>query len=116
MKILHLTLKKKWFDLIASGSKIIEYREVNDYWRKRLIDDLYGKNPDFKDFDEIHFRNGCRKESPFMRIRWVGIFVIDAKYHKPDNGEKLKGNQFAIFLGERLEIKNYEEKSNRQTI
>lgn len=27
MEILHLTLKKKWFDLIASGSKTIEYRD-----------------------------------------------------------------------------------------
>lgn len=107
-KILHLTLKKKWFDLIASGSKIIEYREINDYWRRRLIDNIYvaGATPDFKDFDEIHFRNGYRKEAPFMRVRWVGIISINSKYHKPDNSEKLKGMQFAIFIGEILEARN----------
>ena len=27
-KILHLTLKKKWFDMIASGEKKEEYREM----------------------------------------------------------------------------------------
>src|SRR6478609_2178429 len=38
MKILHLTLKKKWFDMIASGEKKEEYRELKPYWAKRLID------------------------------------------------------------------------------
>ncbi len=104
MKILRLTLKKKWFDLIASGQKTIEYREVNDYWRARLIHKNY---TDYKDFDEIHFRNGYKKKAPFMRIRWVGVSAINSEYHKPENGEKLKGMQFTIFLGEILEIKNH---------
>lgn len=38
MKILHLTLKKKWFDLIASGEKKEEYREIKDYWARRFLD------------------------------------------------------------------------------
>lgn len=38
MKILHLVLKKKWFDLIASGVKTEEYRDVKPYWEKRLLD------------------------------------------------------------------------------
>ena len=33
---LHLTLKKKWFDLILSGEKKEEYREIKDYWCKRF--------------------------------------------------------------------------------
>lgn len=37
-KILHLTLKKKWFDMIASGEKKEEYREVKDYWVLRLLE------------------------------------------------------------------------------
>lgn len=37
MKILHLTLKKKWFDMIASGEKKEEYREIKPYWEKRFI-------------------------------------------------------------------------------
>ena len=36
-KILHLTLKKKWFDMILSGEKTDEYREIKPYWTKRLI-------------------------------------------------------------------------------
>lgn len=36
-KILHLTLKKKWFDLIAQEKKTIEFRELKPYWEKRLV-------------------------------------------------------------------------------
>ena len=29
-------LKKQWYEKIKSGEKTIEYREVKDYWTKRL--------------------------------------------------------------------------------
>ena len=32
MRVLHLTLKKKWFDMILSGEKKEEYREIKSYW------------------------------------------------------------------------------------
>jgi hypothetical protein len=38
MKVLNLTLKKKWFDMIDSGEKPDEYREITPYWVKQLID------------------------------------------------------------------------------
>lgn len=59
MKILHLTLKKKWFDLIASGEKKEEYREIKPYWDRRL---------DNNEFDAIQFRNGYRPDSPTLLI------------------------------------------------
>lgn len=34
---LTLPLKRKWFDLIKIGEKKEEYREINDYWKKRLV-------------------------------------------------------------------------------
>ncbi len=36
MKTLHLVLKSKWYDKIASGEKTSEYRECKPYWNKRL--------------------------------------------------------------------------------
>ena len=36
MKTLHLVLKHKWYDMIASGEKKEEYREIKPYWTKRL--------------------------------------------------------------------------------
>lgn len=37
MKILHLVLMGKWYDLIASGEKTEEYRALTPYWCNRLI-------------------------------------------------------------------------------
>lgn len=34
--MLTFNLKKEWFEKIKSGEKTHEYREVKDYWRKRL--------------------------------------------------------------------------------
>jgi len=81
--ILHLTLLKKWFDLIASGGKTKEFRDIKPYWTKRLL----GKN-----FDEIYFKNGYSKNAPFMRVEWKGM--------KKENGK------YVILLGKVLEIKN----------
>lgn len=37
-KVLYLPLNKKWFDLIKSGEKKEEYREIKLYYEKRLLD------------------------------------------------------------------------------
>lgn len=99
MKILHLTLKKKWFDLIASGEKVEEYREVKPYWTKRLV-----KNGKFKHFDEVYFKNGYGKDSPFMRVEFIRI--VFSKSCMSD-GEEL----YVVELGEILEIKNHKKES-----
>lgn len=37
MKTLTLPLKRKWFETIRDGVKLEEYREMSDYWKKRLF-------------------------------------------------------------------------------
>ena len=37
MATLTLTLKKQWIDMIKSGGKTEEYREIKPFWTKRLI-------------------------------------------------------------------------------
>jgi len=59
MKILHLNLKKKYFDQIKDGSKPLEFRRANAYWRKRLV----GRH-----YDEIHLKCGYPKSSDTDRI------------------------------------------------
>lgn len=88
IRILNLTIKRKPFDEIRSGKKIIENREIKPYWTKRLLD----KDGLIKFFDEIHFRNGYSKDSPFMRVEWWGMITNRGKYE--------------ILLGNILEIKN----------
>ena len=38
-KVLKLTLKKKWFDLMQSGEKKIEFRDPSDWIFSRLLDE-----------------------------------------------------------------------------
>ena len=83
-RILHLTLLRKWFDLIASGKKTKEFREIKPYWTKRLLG---------KDFDEIYFKNGYSKNAPFMRVECKSI-----KKGKTD---------YIIHLGRILEKRNF---------
>ena len=63
MKILHMTLKKKWFDIILSGVKTEEYREIKPYWDTRLS----------KQYDIVRFKNGYNKYSSVFDIELKGI-------------------------------------------
>lgn len=38
--VLRLTLTKKWFDMTKTGIKTEDYREINEYWIKRLTDGI----------------------------------------------------------------------------
>jgi hypothetical protein len=62
--ILHLTLKKKWFDMIASGEKREEYREIKAYWADRL---------ELKCYDYVRFRNGYSANSPTMLVQFLSL-------------------------------------------
>lgn len=103
-KILRLTLKKKWFDLIASGQKTHEYRQGKEYWRKRLLD----KNRNAIEFDEVHFRNGYGPKVPFMRVEWKGLRNwVGSKNLYPhifNHGEIVDFGDFDIRLGKVLEV------------
>ena len=91
MEILHLTLKKKWFDLIKSGQKKEEYREMKPYWHKRLN----------KKFDVIRFRNGYSKNAPVMVVEiqeiLSGLGIIEW-------GAPEKENVYILRLGKVLEV------------
>jgi len=39
--LLVLRVKKKYYDLIRSGEKKVEYREIKEYWTKRLVNRKY---------------------------------------------------------------------------
>lgn len=98
MKILHLTLKKKWFDLIAIGKKTMEYRENKPYWQKRLLD---GEEPKF--FDIIRFKNGYGNV-PTIDVQFMGIVFANPKWHTPNNGEILTDSTIVIKLGKILNV------------
>ncbi len=104
MKVLKLQLKKKWFDMILSGEKTEEYREIKDYWIRRLIQnneemefqvwdemctDLKSPlshhnslqelmkyfNLQYKSYDAIEFTNGYAVKSPRVTLGFGGVDI-----------------------------------------
>lgn len=90
-KILHLTLHRHWFDLIARGEKTTEHRRVKPYWAKRLV----GKH-----YDEIWFRNGYTEDRPFMRVEFLRM---------ERQRVRIYGEVYTIHLGRVLEIRNWHD-------
>lgn len=39
MRVLNLSLKKRWFYFVKAGIKLEEYREITPYWIKRLLEE-----------------------------------------------------------------------------
>jgi len=81
MKILDLHLKAKWYDMIESGEKTEEYREIKPYWLKRLfygvpvyherIEKVYASFPyEYIDFVKSHLRIRCLSAKPYTHIRF----------------------------------------------
>lgn len=79
MNTLHLNLKKKWFDMIRSGEKKEEYREVTSYWETRLVNFIFDQLFEWKDFDSITFSNGYSKDRRQFEIELCGIYIREGK-------------------------------------
>lgn len=72
-KVLRLTVCKKWFDMIVSGTKKEEYREIKAYWAKRLTtncersydvaNEFYCGRIIYRPFTHVLFINGYSKNS-----------------------------------------------------
>lgn len=104
-KILHLTLKKKWFDMILSGEKTEEYREFKDYWLKRLTN-FFDGNPfgySFNHFDMVVFKHGYAKNAPTVTIECKGI---TEGWPRPEWSDNAQGNHIIIHLGKILSTAN----------
>ena len=67
-KVLKLTLKKKWFDLMKDGFKKIEFRDPSEWILSRLLDE----NGNEKEYDLIEFRNGYGKNAPSFCCEFLG--------------------------------------------
>lgn len=115
-KILHLTLKREWFDMILRGEKKEEYRELKPYWAVRLMTggtipycfcescvNMYNADNMFCDFDMIRFTNGYSKDARSMDVQ-CNFITIDygmLTWGAPE-GERV----FVILLGDIVSTKN----------
>jgi hypothetical protein len=127
MKTLDLVLKGKWYDMIESGMKTEEYREIKDYWCKRLQgfgkprvcpyslpsnDDkricqmkgshcLSGASPIY---DKVRFRRGYTNKSMTFEIAFMRVGQGNVEWGAPADT-----NVFIIKLGKRVEEKNQDD-------
>lgn len=115
MATLKLTLKKKWYDMIASGEKKEEYREIKKHWISRLMDSKSIVLENFKtivpgttktmfevwrkSFDFVEFKNGYGKDAPKMLFEFKGLSIGEAK---PEWSDNWQGEVFIIKLGNQV--------------
>jgi hypothetical protein len=71
MKILHLTLRQRWFNRVYCETKPEEYRELKPYWIKRL---------DGRNYDCVCFRNGYGLDKPEVVLELKAIRIGRGKY------------------------------------
>ena len=90
MKVLHLTVHKQWFDMIASGEKTEEYRKIKPHWDSRLN----------KDYDAVRFTNGYGKHRPTMLLK---LKSISTGKGNPEWGAPVDKTVYIIKLGNMME-------------
>ena len=86
-KTLHLTIKKKWFDMILLGEKTEEYRDIKPYYNLRLIG---------RDYDTVVFRNGYARDAPTLTIE---LKAIRFGTGNPEWGAEEGKTYFVLYLG-----------------
>jgi hypothetical protein len=113
MKNLQLSLKTKWFNLTKQKIKPEDYREINEYWCKRLLNPYYlsarweiikGRlampNNFFKPFTQNTMTLGYPKKTDTERILILEHKGITIDYGKPEWGAEEGKLYFVIKHGE----------------
>ena len=90
--ILYLPIKAQWFDMICSGIKQEEYRDLSHHWKSRI------RNP-FKKPQIVELRNGYSKNARKARFE---IRYIEIKHGNPEWGAPTDKKVFAIGIGARV--------------
>lgn len=109
--VLDLPLKKEWYEMIESGIKKEEYREIKSYWIKRLC---YTKgNCDWggycklsncsirkgrqSDYTHIRFRYGYTKRTMLFELKGITIGKGKTEWGAPEDKEV-----FILKLGDKI--------------
>lgn len=101
--MLTLPIKKKWFDMILSGEKREEYREIKPYYDKRFKNIMRSSECVYYKEDNgcptffVKLRNGYSRNSPYI----VAIVVLSIGVGKREWGAK-EGKEYYI-----LRIKDF---------
>jgi hypothetical protein len=96
--MLVLPIKKKWFDMIVSGEKKEEYREIKPYYDKRLGN--FAKSAG--KVTTIILRNGYSYEAPSVKCKCTVEIGEGKKEWGADKGKEY----YILTILEIIEIKN----------
>lgn len=101
--MLTLPIKRKWFDMILSGEKKEEYRDIKPYYTSRFENEL--------DFCQFFFgedcliiilRNGYSKNSPYIKVR----YTLTKGYGKEKWGAETGKKYYVLKIVEIMEVGN----------
>lgn len=115
---LHLPLLKKWYEMIERGEKTEEYREIKEYWIKRLCftkkdnptwfctgtsgcEQCFHESPDeytCYPFERVVFSCGYTKRRMTFEVE-----SIEIGFGKREWGANPYKEEFIIKLGRRIE-------------
>lgn len=107
--MLTLSIKKKWYDMILSGEKKEEYREIKKYYETRFESVfgcrfMFGLDAECPE-KEIIFRNGYSKDNP----SFVALCKLRKGEGKTEWGAE-EGKRYYIL--EILEIRKQDRKED----
>lgn len=86
-KVLHLSVNKQWFKMIADGTKDEEYREIKQYWISRLLNGHYdipwlsqfgekvSEDLYWKDYTHVVFTHGYGDDKPHIEKQIVSMSI-----------------------------------------
>ena len=95
--VLHLPLKRTWYDMIASGEKKEEYRAVKDYYRTRISNFVRRAPLVSRKSNTLVVAFSCGRRKADMYFTVVGVNIYPNRLH-PEWGEP-KGDHYVIALG-----------------
>ena len=89
--MLILPIKKKWYEMILSGEKKEEYRELKSYYKTRFEHLWQGSLIGFDAKRKVMFRNGYSEQSPSL----IATVTLDIGTGKTEWGAE-KGKNYYI--------------------
>ena len=104
---LHLVLKSKWYEMIESGEKTEEYREIKHYWVKRILESSTAQQPELTSiprqiykqtkYERVCFHRGYTNRKMIFVIKEISIGIGKAPWGAPIDKEVI-----IIKLGNRI--------------
>ena len=103
--MLILPIKKKWYDMLLSGEKKEEYREMSPYYRARFMNagllDQFGLEEE-KVVELFKFQNGYSKSSAYF----IAKCSLSIKTGNPEWGAEPGKEYYVLKIIEIVEVVN----------